>query len=141
MTQERLTRRGFIGGVALVGGGVVLEACTSSGGRTSVRNSGGSLPPIEGGTVVTDPAQFPSKFSESPEFARLVAEGKLPPVAERLGQDPLVIRPLHAVGKYGGELRRGFIGVGDHQNGRRFCAGPDSLLYWDHEARAVVPNI
>jgi peptide/nickel transport system substrate-binding protein len=57
---------------------------------------------FEGPEVVTDPAQFPQKFSESPQLAERVKAGKLPPVAERLGQDPLVIKPVHAIGKYGG---------------------------------------
>ena len=142
MTQDRLNRRGFIGGVMVVGGGVILEACTSGGSRrTSQRNSANSLPAIEGGTVITDPSQFPTEFSESPDFAKLVAEGKLPPVAERLGQDPLVIKPLREIGKYGGELRRGILGAFDTTNGARFAGGPDTLLYWDYQFKKVVPNI
>ena len=142
MTQERLTRRRFIGGVVVVGGGVALEACTSGGSsKTSQRGSAVELPPIEGPTIITDPSQFPTKFSESPEFAKLVAEGKLPPVAERIGQDPLVIKPLNQVGKYGGELRRGILGPSEAPNGARFAAGPDSLLYFDYQLKAVVPNI
>jgi peptide/nickel transport system substrate-binding protein len=141
MTQDRLTRRGFLGGAAVIGGGVLLEACTSGGGKTSSKQAAVSLPPIEGGTVVTDPAQLPSKFSESPEFAKLVAEGKLPPVAERIGQDPLVIKPLHAVGKYGGEIRRAIVGTGDITNGMQFAGGPDTLLYFDYQLKRLVPNI
>jgi peptide/nickel transport system substrate-binding protein len=147
MAQDRLTRRGFLGGAVLSGGAVVLGACTSDGtrpsGGASARNAGGiaGLPAIEGATVITDPAQFPAKLSEAPEFAQLVAAGKLPPVAERIGRDPLVIKPLHSIGKYGGELRRGYVGVGDHQNGRRFAAGPDTLFYFDHEMNKLVPNI
>ena len=99
------------------------------------------LPEVEGGQVVTDPAQFPTRFSESPEFAALVAAGKLPPVAQRIGRDPLVITPVHEIGKYGGTLRRAFLGTGDWVNAARFCAGPDSLLYWDFRMRKVVPNI
>jgi peptide/nickel transport system substrate-binding protein len=140
MAQEHLTRRGFLGGAVLVGGGTILAACTSNGGGTPAGGAG-ELPPIEGGTVVTDPAQFPTTLSESPEFAALVAEGQLPPVAERIGQDPLVIQPLHEVGRYGGEIRRGFIGVGDGPNGARFAAGPDTLLYWDYQLENIVPNI
>src|SRR5262245_9860190 len=112
MAQNRLTRRVFLGGAAAIGGGVALAACTSDGGtKTSTSTSGGAagLPPVEGGTVVTDPAKFPSKLAESPEFAAQVTAGKLPPVAERIGQDPLVIKPLREIGKYGGEIRRGYL--------------------------------
>ncbi|HVQ92579.1 MAG TPA: ABC transporter substrate-binding protein [Mycobacteriales bacterium] len=99
------------------------------------------LPVVEGGQVVTDRALFPTVFHESPEFAALTAAGRLPPVAARVGRDPLVVRPVHEVGRYGGGLRRGFIGTSDRQNGARFCAGPDSLLYWDFQWQHVVPNI
>jgi peptide/nickel transport system substrate-binding protein len=99
------------------------------------------LPDIEGGEVITDPSRFPTMFSESPEFAALVSAGKLPPVAERVGSDPLVIRPVRSIGTYGGTLRRGFFGVGDHVNATRFCAGPDNLLYWDYKMEKVIPNL
>ena len=43
-------------------------------------------------------------------LAELVKAGKLPPVDQRVGQEPLVIKPLHEIGKYGGTWRRGFTG-------------------------------
>jgi peptide/nickel transport system substrate-binding protein len=144
MGQQAVSRRDFVSYVIVGGGTLLLGACTS--GRATRSNSANgtgasALPPIEGGTVVTDPAQFPTKLSESPDFAKLVAEGKLPPVAERVGQDPLVIKPLQSVGKYGGEIRRGFTGAGDTVNGTRFCAGPDTLLFWDYQLKEIVPNL
>src|SRR5262249_57295701 len=60
---------------------------------------------LEGPEVVTDPAKFPKSFNESPQLTALVKAGKLPPVAERIGQDPLVIKPLKEIGKYGGVWR------------------------------------
>jgi peptide/nickel transport system substrate-binding protein len=144
MIDKHLTRRTVLGGAVVVAGGVVLAACTGDaepGPNAGGGGKSGGLPPIEGGTVVTDRAMFPARLSESPEFAKLVAAGTLPPVAQRVGQDPLVIKPLQSIGKYGGELRRGFIGQGDHQNGRRFAAGPDTLLYWDYDFKKLVPNI
>ena len=44
-------------------------------------------------------------FSEAPMLAELVASGDLPPVAERLPDDPLVLEPLNAIGTYGGTIR------------------------------------
>ncbi|MEE2753455.1 MAG: ABC transporter substrate-binding protein [Candidatus Latescibacterota bacterium] len=49
-------------------------------------------------------------FSESPLFASQVAEGVLPPVADRLPKNPLVVRPLKMIGRYGGTLRRALTG-------------------------------
>ena len=39
-------------------------------------------------------------------LAELVKAGKLPPVEQRVAQEPLVIKPLHEIGKYGGTWRR-----------------------------------
>jgi peptide/nickel transport system substrate-binding protein len=95
---------------------------------------------LEGPTVVTDAAQIPRSLSEAPELAALVKAGTLPPVAERIGQDPLVVKPGREIGKYGGTLRRGFTGPGDKFNGYR-TVGHDNLLYWDYTGNQVQPNI
>ena len=92
---------------------------------------------LEGPEVITDPAKFPTKFNEAPQLAELVKAGKLPPVQERIGQDPLVIKPVHEIGKYGGTWR-GFTGPADFWNGYRCCAGPDHLLFWDYTGDKVV---
>lgn len=44
-------------------------------------------------------------FSDNPALEELVGRGALPPVAERLPQEPLVIVPYEACGEYGGEMR------------------------------------
>src|SRR5678816_1803961 len=86
---------------------------------------------LEGPEVVTDASKFPKTFKEAPQLAALVKAGKLPPVAERIGQDPLVIKPLKEIGKYGGAMRAGFTGPADFWNGFRCCSGPDHLMFWD----------
>jgi peptide/nickel transport system substrate-binding protein len=95
---------------------------------------------LEGPELVTDPAKLPKTFKEAPELAELVKAGKLPPVAQRIGQDPLVIKPLKEIGKYGGTWRRGFTGPFDTSNGHR-AAQNDKLLYFDYTGTKIVPNI
>ena len=95
---------------------------------------------LEGAEVITDPARFPKTFKEAPMLSDLVKAGKLPPVQERIGQDPLVVKPLHEIGKYGGTWRRGFTGPFDTSNGHR-AAQNDKLLYWDYTGTKIVPNI
>jgi peptide/nickel transport system substrate-binding protein len=138
-----LSRRTFLArAAALTGAAIVVTACEPGSSPTGSEVAGhDGLPDIEGGTLVTDPAKMPTTFGESPEFARMVDAGILPPVGERIGQDPLVIKPLHAVGQYGGQIRRGYLGVTEFQSANRFCAGPDNLLYWDHNRENVIPNI
>jgi ABC-type transport system substrate-binding protein len=96
---------------------------------------------LEGPEVITDPARFPTTLNEAPQLAELVKAGKLPPVAERIGQDPLVIQPVHTIGKYGGIWRRGFTGPADFANGYRCCSGTDHILFWDYSGEKVVPNL
>ena len=43
-------------------------------------------------------------FSESPMLAAMVAAGTLPPVAERVSDEPLVVLPLERIGTFGGQL-------------------------------------
>src|SRR3989442_6692655 len=106
--------------VALVAG--VLSAVVAAGALAA--SAGKSLiGKLEGPEVVTDPAKFPKTFKEAPQLAELVKAGKLPPVAERIGQDPLVIKPLHEIGKYGGTWRAGFTGPADFWNGFPCCSG------------------
>jgi peptide/nickel transport system substrate-binding protein len=95
---------------------------------------------LEGPEVITDPAKFPKTFKESPQLAELVKAGKLPPVQERVGQDPLVVKPLREIGKYGGTWRRGFTGAFDTSNGHR-VAQNDKLLFFDYTGTKIVPNI
>ena len=95
---------------------------------------------LEGAEVVTDPALVPKSFKEAPQLAELVKAGKLPPVQDRIGKDPLVVKPLREIGKYGGTWRRGFTGPFDTSNGHR-VAQNDKILYWDYTGTRVVPNI
>ena len=140
MTAGGISRRSLLRNAALLGGGTfVLNACTGGGGGTSDAKPPPGTAAIEGPQVITDPAQYPKTLHESPEFAAQVKAGTLDPVAKRIGQDPLVIKPVHELGKYGGEMRLGF--VGDDNLEGQICSGPDNLLYWDYKHQTVVPNI
>ena len=44
---------------------------------------------------------------ESPMIHKLVEAGQLPPLSERLPENPLVVKPFKELGTYGGTLRRG----------------------------------
>src|SRR5438132_5752413 len=124
--------------IALVVGALISIAAAAA----IAQNAGKSLVgKLEGPEVVTDAAKLPKTFEEAPQVAALVKAGKLPPVAGRIGQDPLVIKPLHEVGKYGGVWRAGFTGPADFWNGFRCCSGPDHLMFWDYTGDKVVPNL
>ena len=102
--------------------------------------SSGLVGKLEGATIVADPAAQPKEFKESPQLAELVKAGKLPPVKDRVPAEPLVLKPVHSVGKYGGTWRRGFTGPGDVENGNRINAS-DKLMFWDHTGTKIVPSV
>ena len=47
-------------------------------------------------------AMTAAAYQEAPMFEKLVAEGKLPPVEERLPENPRVLTPIDSIGRYGG---------------------------------------
>ena len=76
-------------------------------------------------------------YGEAPELAQLVAAGKLPPVAERLPENPMVIPVFGEIGKYGGIIRRGYTSSHLSCNfGKPARAG---LLRFSTDGTALIP--
>jgi peptide/nickel transport system substrate-binding protein len=95
---------------------------------------------LEGPEIVTDASAWPKSFKEAPTLTELVKAGKLPPVEQRITQDPLVIKPVKEIGKYGGTWRRAFTGPADWSSGVR-VGGTDREIGWDYTGTKLVPNI
>jgi len=95
---------------------------------------------LEGPEVITDPAQIPKSFKEAPQLADMVKAGKLPPVEQRVSQEPMVVKPLNEIGKYGGTWRRAFTGPGDGENGNRINS-TDKILFWDYTGNKIIPSL
>ena len=93
---------------------------------------------LENPTIITDPAQWPKKFGEAPALAELVKAGKLPSVDKRISQEPMVIKPLRSVGKYGGTWRRGFSAPAMSE--RQSCALLRQAAVWDVTGTNITPN-
>jgi len=72
-------------------------------------------------------------------LAELVRQGKLPPVEERLPDNPPVVEPVKRIGKYGGTWRRLAILPTDSLMLTRL--GYEPLVRWDRSGRRVVPGI
>lgn len=80
-------------------------------------------------------------YNEAPALAKLVEAGELPPVEERLPENPRVITPVESVGTYGGTWRSGLVG-GSDRNWLFRLAGYEPLLAWDREwSGKVIPNL
>ena len=81
----------------------------------------------------------PDSYQEAPLLAARVAAGELPPVEERLPENPLVLKPTDGIGKYGGTWFRGFTGPADGQNMERPLH--DHFLFYDVSGSTVQPNV
>jgi len=146
MAKKRagVTRREFLQQAAMASGAMALTgfaptaALAAQAGEQKIGSQ--LIGKLEGPSLILDPAKFPTKFSEAPMLAELVKAGKLPPVAQRIPEEPMVVKPVHSVGKYGGTWRRGFTGPGDSENGNRIVS-TDKILFWDYTGTKVMPCI
>ncbi|MBN9335567.1 ABC transporter substrate-binding protein [Devosia sp.] len=77
---------------------------------------------------------------QSPVLDAAVASGELPPVAERLPANPLVVTPVESVGTYGGTWRSALRGGLDNAWIGRTVAY-DGLVRYDREWKQIIPNL
>ena len=111
--------------VGVLSGAVAAGALAQSAGKSADRQAGGP------GGRHRPRASSPRRFKEAPQLAELVKAGKLPPVAERIGQDPLVIKPLQRDRQVRRHLARAASpGPADFWNGFRVLlgTGPAAVL-------------
>lgn len=67
-------------------------------------------------------------------LAKLVKEGKLPPVEQRLPEEPLVVQPVEKVGQFGGTWRRVWKGPSDRWGISKLIEV--KLALWDKEVES-----
>ena len=76
---------------------LVVAAGAFAGGAT---DESGAAPAAE--MEAAAGAEAPGEYREHPLLAEMVRQGLIPPVAERLPDEPKVVTPLDEVGRYGG---------------------------------------
>ncbi len=79
----------------------------------------------------------PVEFHEPQSSAQLVASGRLPPIRDRIPENPWVI-PAQEIGRYGGEIRRGYLGPGDIWNFWRLSINT-SPGRWTTDGGGIIP--
>lgn len=123
MSKAKITRRTFLVQMGIVAAGSALAACGSAAApapaaptRVSEPTKASAAqptaapvptkapPPTQPPVAPTAAVQASGKYKEAPALAELVKAGKLLPADKRLPEEPLVIKPLDKVGKYGGKL-------------------------------------
>ena len=80
------------------------------------------------------------EYRESPLFAEKVKAGELPPIEERLPENPMVVTPNQEIGRYGGTWRTGLRGGEDNAWVVRTIAY-QHLLRWDIDFTKPIPNV
>ncbi len=154
-TQRTLTRREFLR-LSALGVAGVLAACsappiavpptqvppTSAPKPTDLpKPTAAPLPtqaPVASSATAT-PAPKTVTFKESPQLAELVKAGKLPAVAQRLPEKPLVMPTLEMPGKYGGTMRRAFSGLSDRLGPSKITM--ERSLVWYDKNLQLQPRI
>jgi len=92
------------------------------------------------GWLLVGPAAWAQgNYKEAPALAEQVKAGKLPPVGQRLPQNPLVVPVVDKVGDYGGVWRRAFLGPADANNYIRVVY--DALFRFSPDGAKIEPKI
>jgi len=78
-------------------------------------------------------------YGEAPMLRKLVEEGKLPPVEERLPDQPSIVRPYEKVGVYGGQMNTvtGMAGILHESQYMVY----EPLLRFASDGTTIVPNV
>jgi len=79
------------------------------------------------------------RFNEAPTLRTMVAAGEIPPIEQRLPEEPLVVEPIEEIGKYGGTLKQCHLGAGDATGWWRI--GHEPLIYWDKDRLEFHANV
>jgi peptide/nickel transport system substrate-binding protein len=120
----------------------MLTACTSSSSPSSTGGSNAAESTAKGSAK--KPLPVPKSFSEAPTLASQTKAGKMPAVAKRLPETPLVV-PHNWVqqGKYGGTLNMMVFssqGTAKADSNREFFYG-HSPLRWLNDGLDVAPGL
>jgi ABC-type transport system substrate-binding protein len=113
-------------------GGLALTSVTLAGCDLLSTDPGGS---DAGGNAGA------AKGKQAPSLDKLVKSGDLPPVADRLPKNPLVVQPISEIGRYGGTWRSYIDGLA--AVGYKFFVelGYDPLVSWKPDWSDVIPNL
>jgi peptide/nickel transport system substrate-binding protein len=111
-----------------------LHACARGSGISAAAliAIGLSSPPL------AQPA--PAPRTEAPQLTEEVRSGRLPPLAQRMPVQPMVVAPHERIGRYGGTWRSALRGTADQSYLRRLVSY-DSLVRWNEDATRIVPNL
>jgi peptide/nickel transport system substrate-binding protein len=139
---EKLNRREFLRLSALTAAGVAFAACAQAPTEAPPQEeptTAPEQPKQEAATATPVPEAGPSD-KQAPALIEAVAAGGIPPLDERITQEPLVVEPIEQVGQYGGDQTMGTLGVADGAIFSRFTKY-FNLVRWNVDWTDVIPDI
>lgn len=146
MVPTRLNRRDFLRISGLSATTALAAACagaTPAPAEPTVAPVATAVPPAATTIRVTPTATVApaSKYSEAPSLAAKVAAGDLPPVDERISEEPLVVECIEETGEYSDDLHRALLGPSDLAGHAYIIEEP--FLRWDYRTGnlEIVPNV
>jgi len=80
------------------------------------------------------------KYKEAPMLRAKVAAGELPPVEERLPEEPLVVPVVEEIGQYGGQVNLTHTGTGQWSSGGWQIIRFENLLQMAPDG-TILPNV
>ncbi|HEY8458030.1 MAG TPA: ABC transporter substrate-binding protein [Actinopolymorphaceae bacterium] len=139
----RLSRRALLYGSAAAAMALSIVGCQRDTSDTG-ESRGKSDSPANGTTnrkgSATSPLPRPASFKEAPMLAERVKNGELPPVEERLPDNPYVVpHNWLDIGEYGGEMRIMLPATDDVQM-KEYMYG-HSLLRWLNDGLDIGPGL
>ncbi|MGI6206790.1 MAG: ABC transporter substrate-binding protein [Anaerolineae bacterium] len=137
MSRVRVSRREFVLLSAVSATTAVVSACGGAAPSAPAEPEATSAP--VGATAPAEAA--PGKYQEAPSLAALVAEGKLPPVEERLPSEPLVVECLEEIGQYSDDLHRVLTGPADMSGYYHMVVEAFSRFDYSSGELKVIPNV
>lgn len=159
MSKRRMTRREFLYVSALGIAGGSLAACQSAAIPTAavvpeeVKVDPTKAPEIKPTELPVQPPApevaapeeltFSPKIkvqpkNEAPMLKELVDAGKLPPLADRMPENALVLKPIHGTGEYGGMIRTLSSDLGTQWMQHQYGCSP---VRWARDGEEIIPGI
>lgn len=145
--DRKLKRRDFIKLSSVAVLGAVAAACSPKPPETQAPTQAAEQPQAEPTKAPEQPQAEPTKAPEMPAAVKeppmlqpLVDSGKLPPLEERLPENPLVVSNRQAIGVYGGELRVNMFDPVWWVSAYDLIV-ERMLVYSDQDGKTIVPNV
>src|SRR6516162_1526844 len=79
------------------------------------------------------------KYKDPPALAGQVKASQLPPIEQRIPEQPLVVPVVEKIGEYGGGWRRAFLGPADANNYVRIVY--DALFRFSPDGAKIEPKL